>query len=93
VEAGDSVAGVVAGGFGGTVAGAPAGAVGDSLAGAGVAAPLAGLAAGGAGIVRLCFCWSGITNAPFWPQARIVPVRQISTASCAIFMMSSIPGR
>ncbi len=59
MEAGDSVAGVAAGVSGGTVAGVlagVAGAVGFAFAGAGVAVPLAGLAAGGVGMTRLCFC-------------------------------------
>jgi hypothetical protein len=59
-----------------------------------VAGAGAGLTAGGAGMTRLCLgTASGSTSGPFWPQPSIAPVRQMSTASCAIFMMSSIPAR
>jgi hypothetical protein len=58
----------------------------------GVTVPSVGLAgaAGCPGMLRLCFCASGITSGPFCPQPRMTPARQITTPSCTIFMMLSI---
>ena len=70
-----------------------AGLVAAPPAGAGLAVlPLEGLAGvlGSVGMVRLCFCASGMTNGPFWPQAKSAPAQTI-TINCAIFMCSSIP--
>jgi hypothetical protein len=82
---GDPEAGAGAG-AGVAVAGA-----GDAVAGGVVLVALpsagAGLAGlpGSEGIVRLGFCASGITNGPFWPQARSAPAH-ITTINCEIFM-------
>ena len=62
-------------------------------AGAGLAPPGLPGAFGIVGIVRLCFCASGITSGPFWPQPSAAPARQTSSNCCANFMMSSIPAQ
>jgi hypothetical protein len=91
-----SVGGVLGGV--GAVLGAGAGVALGSVPGLGACGAglvLEGLAgapgnAGNVGTVRLCFCASGMTSGPFWPQPTVPQKRTSSAKSCTNFMIASI---